>query len=173
MKRSLVFFVLALFLMAGQLARAQSKQQIIDSLQQRIEELQHQVDTATFITGLEKLVNYLDWEFRETTDREAFLSQTKPKFQGGDANTFSVWVNKHLQQQFDENNVPLEGRVTLCFTVSETGEVTNVKVLRSVHPKLEEEAVRVVSSSPKWLPATSNGTPIRTVYTFPVVFQAR
>lgn len=72
MKRSLVFFVLALFLMAGQLARAQSKQQIIDSLQQRIEELQHQVDTATFITGLEKLVNYLDWEFRETTDREAF-----------------------------------------------------------------------------------------------------
>lgn len=105
MKRSLVFFVLALFLMAGQLARAQSKQQIIDSLQQRIEELQHQVDTATFITGLEKLVNYLDWEFRETTDREAFLSQTKPKFKGGDANTFSVWVNKHLQQQFDENNV--------------------------------------------------------------------
>ncbi|MBQ5935442.1 MAG: hypothetical protein IJL68_05485 [Bacteroidales bacterium] len=134
MKRSLVFFVLALFLMAGQLARAQSKQQIIDSLQQRIEELQHQVDTATFITGLEKLVNYLDWEFRETTDREAFLSQTKPKFQGGDANTFSVWVNKQ---------------------------------------KLDEEAVRVVSSSPKWLPATSNGTPIRTVYAFPVVFQAR
>ena len=173
MNRSLTILVFATFLMTGHIARAQSQQQIIDSLHHRIEELQHNVDTTTFISGLELLVNYLDREWRQATDRAVVLSQTKAKFQGGDANTFSAWVNKHLQQQFDENNVPLEGRVTLNFTISETGEVTNVKVLRSVHPKLDDEAVRVISSSPKWLPATSNGTPIRTVYTFPVVFQAR
>lgn len=172
MKRVFLILAMATLILSRQEAYAQNNQQIIDSLQQVIENLQHNVDTATIINGLKGHINYLDKSWREATDQAVVLSETKAKFQGNDANTFSAWVNKHLKQQFDENNNQLEGRVTISFVVSQTGEVTNVKVIRGVHPKLDQEALRVVSSSPKWTPGTSFGTPISTTYFFPVVFQA-
>jgi protein TonB len=46
-----------------------------------------------------------------------------------------------------------------------------VKVLRGVHPLLDDEAVKVISDSPKWTPGTVRGEPTRVVYNFPVVFQ--
>ena len=61
--------------------------------------------------------------------------------------------------------------MTVQFTVEKDGSVTGVKVLRGVHPILDEEAVRVVSQSPKWTPGTVKGEPARVVYNFPLVFQ--
>ena len=65
----------------------------------------------------------------------------------------------------------LEGTVTLQFTIDTDGSVINVKVLRSAYPELDKEAVRVVSSSPKWTPGMKNGETVRVTYTFPVIFQ--
>jgi len=176
MKKIEILFATILLVIFSNGAHAQNNQQIIDSLRQRAEELYKMTDTATIIHVLELHNRYLDQRVRDIADSAAFVNthaDTKPLFQGGDANTFSAWVNKNLKQQFDENKNPLQGRVTLCFTISETGDVTNVEVLRGVHPKLDKEAVRVVSSSPKWTPGTTNGRPIPVKYSFPVVFQAR
>ena len=176
MKRIGILLAIVLSTLICQTTKAQSNQQIIDSLRQRAEELYKMADTATIIHVLELHTRYLDQRVREIADSSAFVNthaDTKPLFQGGDANTFSAWVNKNLKQQYDENKNPLQGRVTLSFTVSETGEVKNVEVVRSVHPKLDKEAVRVVSSSPRWTPGTTNGKPIAVKYNFPVVFQAR
>ncbi len=99
------------------------------------------------------------------------LVETKPKFEGGDANNFSRWVNQRLQYPPEAKDKGLQGRVTVQFTVEKDGSVTGVKVLRGVHPILNEEAVRVVSLSPKWTPGTVRGEPARVVYNFPLVFQ--
>ena len=174
MKKNVTIFAAILLIIISNGANAQNNQQIVDSLRQRVEDLYKEADTATIINALELHSRYLDNRLRYIADSTAFVNthaDKKPLFQGGDANTFSAWVNKNLKQQFDENKNPLQGRVTVSFTISETGDVTNVEVLRGVHPKLDKEAVRVVSSSPKWAPGTTNGKPIPVKYAVPVVFQ--
>ncbi len=67
----------------------------------------------------------------------------------------------------------MQGRVTLQFTVEADGRVTNVRVLRGVDESLDKEAVRVVSSSPKWTPGRQRDRAVKVTYTFPVIFQLR
>ena len=100
------------------------------------------------------------------------FADTKPGFNGGDVNEFSKWVAQHLIYPENCKKEGISGRVTLSFTVSETGKVTDVKVLRGVHKDLDNEAIRVVSSSPDWTPGSAEGKAVAIKYTFPVLFQA-
>ena len=101
------------------------------------------------------------------------LVEQKPSFNGGDANEFSKWVNSRLVYPEIAKENGVQGRVTLQFTVEADGRVTNVKVLRGVDESLDKEAVRVVSSSPKWKPGKQRDRAVKVTYTFPVIFQLR
>lgn len=101
------------------------------------------------------------------------LVEVKPSFNGGDANEFLKWVNSRLVYPEIAKKNGIQGRVTLQYTIDSNGCVQNVKVIRGLEPSLDAEAVRVVSSSPKWTPGTSNGLPVSVTYTFPVIFQLR
>lgn len=107
------------------------------------------------------------------SEEEKFLVETKPSFQGGDANDFSRWVNRHLVYPAVSKKNDVQGRVILNFTITTEGEVEDVEVLNGVDPLLDAEAVRVVSSSPKWKPGEQDGKPVKVTYTFPVIFQLR
>ena len=112
----------------------------------------------------------------EAVEEEAIpfaLVEEKPKFQGGDANTFSKWVNQRLVYPEIAKENGVQGRVVLQFTVGADGAVSGVKVLRGVDPALDKEAVRVVSSSPKWTPGKQRDRKVKVTYTFPVIFQLR
>lgn len=63
--------------------------------------------------------------------------------------------------------------MTLQFTVNPDGSVSNVKVLRGVDSSLDNEAVRVVSMSPKWTPGRQRDRAVKVTYTFPVIFKLR
>ena len=99
------------------------------------------------------------------------LVEVKPCFNGGDANTFAQWVNENVNYPYEAKKNNISGRVTLQFTVETDGTVANVKVLRGVNPLLDEEAIRVVSSSPQWTPGYQEGSPVRVTYTFPIIFK--
>ncbi len=100
------------------------------------------------------------------------LLEAKPRFQDGDAGqSFPLWVNQNLTYPKEAVKDSLQGRVTLQFTIEKDGSVTDVHVLRGCAPVLDEEAVRVVSQSPKWTPGYIKGEPVRVVFNFPVVFQ--
>lgn len=101
------------------------------------------------------------------------LVEEKPSFQGGDSNQFSKWVNQRLVYPEAVKKQGIQGRVTIQFTVQADGSVSNVRVLRGVHPELDNEAVRVVASSPKWKPGKCKDKAVAVTYTFPVIFQAR
>jgi TonB family protein len=102
------------------------------------------------------------------------LVEQKPSFQGGDANDFAKWVNDHLTWPEEAKDIDAQGRVTLQFTVATDGSIVNAKVLRGLHPVLDEEALRVVNSSTKkWTPGIQNGQPVPVVYTFPVIFRLK
>ena len=112
----------------------------------------------------------------ENIEEEAIpfqLVEEKPSFNGGDANEFSKWVNSRLVYPEIAKENGVQGRVTLQFTVNADGTVSNVKVLRGVDSSLDKEAVRVVSSSPKWKPGKQRDRAVKVTYTFPVIFQLR
>ena len=125
--------------------------------------------------GVEIRDYVVEQEVEEEVEEEVpfAIVEQKPTFQGGDANTFTRWVfSKIVYPEIAKEN-GVQGRVTLQFTIETDGSVKNVKVLRGVDSSLDKEAVRVVSSSPKWKPGMQRNKPVRVKYTFPVVFQLR
>lgn len=123
-----------------------------------------------------EIMDYVEEAEEEEVEEEAIpfqLVEEKPTFQGGDANEFSKWVNSRLVYPEIAKENGVQGRVTLQFTVNADGTVSNVKVLRGVDSSLDKEAVRVVSSSPKWKPGKQRDRAVKVTYTFPVIFQLR
>ena len=139
------------------------------------------VDDIDFSSEDDKNLGVEAMDYVEEVKEEEFVEEAipfqlvekKPKFQGGDANAFSKWVNQRLVYPEIAKENGVQGRVMLQFQVNPDGSVTNVKVLRGVDPSLDKEAVRVVSSSPKWEPGRQRDRAVKVTYTFPVIFQLR
>lgn len=98
---------------------------------------------------------------------------TKPMFLNSpDPRTFMErWVYQYLKypQYAVENGI--QGRVLVDFVINEKGEVKDVKVSRGIHTVLDDEAVRVVSASPKWRPGRHHGKKVRVALTVAVDFR--
>lgn len=112
---------------------------------------------------------------QEKDDLEAIpisLKEKKPGFDGGDANKFSAWINEHKHYPEEAKKAGVEGWVMTQFTITKEGKLINVKILRGVHPLLDDEAIRVIESAPQiWEPGELRGKPIDVTYTFPVNFK--
>ena len=104
---------------------------------------------------------------------EFSLLEVKPLFQDQDANQFAYWVNENLKYPKEAVKDTLQGRVLIQFTIEKDGSVTGARILRSAAPVLDEEALRVISQSPKWTPGYVDGKPVRVIYNFPVVFKLK
>lgn len=63
------------------------------------------------------------------------------------------------------------GKVIVQFVVEKDGNIANPKVVRSIDPDLDGEAIRVISIMPKWKPGMQKGQPVRVKYTVPVTFR--
>ena len=123
-----------------------------------------------------EIKEYVEQVVEEVIEEEAIpfqLVEEKPMFMGGDANTFSKWVNERLQYPEIAKENGIQGRVILQFVVGADGKISNVKVVRGVDPSIDKEAVRVVQSSPNWTPGKQRDRAVKVTYTFPVIFQLR
>ena len=81
------------------------------------------------------------------------------------------WIFKHLKYPKEAQEKNIQGRVTVQFIVETDGSVSNVKVARSAHPLLDEEAVRVIKSMPKFKPIMEDGKPIKEQFMMVVPFK--
>jgi protein TonB len=92
-------------------------------------------------------------------------------FQGGDINSFNTWVKQNVAYPSiaAENNI--QGRVVVQFAVNSKGEIVDVKVVRGIDRALDDEAIRVIKSSPKWTPGKQGGKSVKQQFTIPIVFQ--
>ena len=95
---------------------------------------------------------------------------TMPTFQGGDMNEFSKWLNQRI---VPPKGCKHSGTMKVGFVVSEDGSVKNVQIMDSVCEELDAMMLALVSQSPKWEPAMSNGHPVAQFITIPVVFKMR
>lgn len=99
------------------------------------------------------------------------IVQIMPSFKGGDINTFREWVGKRTTYPKMASDNGIQGVVYIFFVVEPDGSVTNVKLEKGVDPLLDNEALRVVMSSPKWTPGRQRGEPVRVRFTIKVNFQ--
>ena len=93
-----------------------------------------------------------------------------PSFKGGDQALMNYLTKSiHYPAMAEENGI--QGRVVCTFVVERDGSITDIKVVRSVDPSLDKEAVRVLKAMPKWIPGKQNGSAVRVKFTLPVTFK--
>jgi protein TonB len=93
-----------------------------------------------------------------------------PSFPGGDAELMK-FLSSHIKYPVVAEENGIQGRVIAQFVVERDGSISDVKVIKSVDPSLDKEAIRVLKSMPKWIPGKQNGAPVRVKYTVPVTFR--
>lgn len=94
----------------------------------------------------------------------------KPSFPGGES-AMKSYLNSNVNYPDVAQENGVQGRVIVESIIEKDGSMSNVKVIRSVDPSLDREALRVVKAMPKWTPAKLKGIPVRTKCTTPVVFR--
>ena len=93
-----------------------------------------------------------------------------PQYPGGDK-AMMEYVAKNVKYPQEAKDKEIQGRVFVSFVVEKDGSVSTVKVMRGIGGGCDEEAVRVVSSMPKWKPGIKDGKPVRVSYMMPLNFK--
>ena len=92
-----------------------------------------------------------------------------PEYPGGvQALLEYLQTNVRYPEEAEKQNI--EGRVILTFVVGKDGSIRNAKVVKSVDPLLDAEALRVINAMPNWMPGRQNGKPVAVKYTVPLSF---
>lgn len=107
---------------------------------------------------------------KEEENKVFDVVEEQPSFPGGPA-AMMQWLKDNIKYPVVAAENGIEGRVIVQFVVSKTGSISDVRVARGVDPSLDREAIRVVSSMPKWTPGKQNGTTVNVRYTLPVTFK--
>jgi len=110
---------------------------------------------------------------KEENTNVYFTVEKMPKFKdkANKLKNFNDYIEKEMQYPQEALNKNIEGRVYVQFTVGKNGYVKDAKVVRGVHPALDQEALRIVYSSPKWEPGTQKGKAVDVIFTFPIIFK--
>lgn len=82
-----------------------------------------------------------------------------------------AFLNRNVKYPVKAEENGIQGRVLCSFVVERDGSITEVKVIRSVDPSLDKEAVRVIQSMPNWIPGMQKEQPVRVKFTLPVTFR--
>lgn len=136
--------------------------------QEDIEELIKNI-TGEELVAHEKLVNE-DGSKKYDENRVFDVAEEMPQFKGGDT-AMMDYIKKNVVYPTEAKEKGIQGRVACTFTVERDGTVSDIKVVRSVDPLLDQEAIRLIQSMPKWKPGKQGGKPVRVKFTMPVTFK--
>ena len=93
--------------------------------------------------------------------------ENMPTFNGN----LNQWLLQNMKYPVEAINKKEQGKVIVQFIVSENGEVSEPKIIRSVSPALDKEACRIVLAMPKWNPGKLKGKPVAVRYMLPISFR--
>lgn len=93
-----------------------------------------------------------------------------PQYPGGNTELMR-FISSSIRYPAIAAESNIQGQVVIRFVVTKQGKVSDVKVLRTLDPSCDNEAVRVVKSMPQWIPGMQNGQPVAVYYTLPVRFK--
>lgn len=120
--------------------------------------------------------SYADGKFVSgvsTIDNQTYpytVLESPPRYKN-DMKAFYAYVGRTVRYPRDAVENKITGSVIVAFVVEKDGSITDVKVQRSVYPSLDEEAVKVLKLSPKWVPGMQRGLPVKVKYNIPISFR--
>jgi protein TonB len=123
--------------------------------------------TVLFFSGL----NCFSQENNQDKEKESFkynAIEKKPEFPGG-VGAFYKYIGNNYRTPSVQG---LSGKIYVNFVIEKDGSIVEVKILRDLGYGTGEEAVRVLSESPKWSPGMQNGQPVRVLYSLPITIQS-
>ncbi|WP_372774994.1 energy transducer TonB [Mangrovibacterium sp.] len=98
-----------------------------------------------------------------------YIVEQMPEFPGGEM-ALRRYIADAIKYPVIAQENGIQGKVYVNFIVGKDGRVTNAKVIRSVDPALDKEALRVVNSLPQWKPGLQQGDPVRVSFSVPISF---
>ena len=98
------------------------------------------------------------------------VEEIQPSFQGGN-NALMEYLRQNVVYPEQARKDSVEGRVVVSFVIEKDGSITKPAVVRSLHPLLDAEALRVVAAMPKWSPGMTMGKQVAVKYNLPVTFK--
>jgi len=117
------------------------------------------------------------WDLPEGSDEpvkpEVYLEglvEIKPLFPGGN-DKLLPWIYGHIIYPEEPASNGIHGTVTATFVVNNKGKVVDVKIIRGVHPELDNEVIRVLGLLPDFRPAVQNGKYVSVLYSIPITFK--
>ena len=93
-----------------------------------------------------------------------------PEYPGGMQELFG-YLAKNIKYPKDAEDQQIQGRVIATFIINKDGSISDAKVVKSVSPSLDEEALRVINGMPNWKPGKQNGKVVNVKYTIPISFR--
>lgn len=109
---------------------------------------------------------------REMNEQVFTVVEKMPSFPGGDAELLK-YIATNIKYPKESQDNGEQGRVICSFIVGRDGSVNNPEVLRGVTPLLNEEAVRVINTMPRWNPGMLRGKAVAVKYTVPITFRLK
>ena len=103
---------------------------------------------------------------KKAPERVYTVAEVMPTFKGN----LYQWLSENLRYPKDAISRKEQGRVMVCFIVTDKGEVIKPEIVRSVTPSLDKEALRVVSKMPAWNPGRNGNKNVATKYMLPIIF---
>ena len=113
-----------------------------------------------YLSGSNEVIPYYECDVKPS-----FLGSSDP------AVFLKKWVYVYLKYPQEAVREGIQGRVLVDFIIDEKGHVTSVKAVRSSHPLLEKEALRVINASPDWKPGRVNGKKVKAQMSLNVEFR--
>ena len=105
-------------------------------------------------------------------DKVYDIVEVMPQYPGGMPELMQ-YLAKNIKYPIQAQKKGIEGRVTVRFIVEKDGSISNVTVVRHIHPLLDKEAERVIKAMPKWSPGKQEGKPVRVKFNIPVAFRLK
>ena len=107
----------------------------------------------------------------EKAEKEAFdVVEQMPQFPGG-MKELMTFLSENVRYPEAAHKTGVQGRVIAKFVVEKDGSITEAKIVKSVSPELDAEALRVIGTMPNWMPGMQNGEAVRVKYTVPITFR--
>lgn len=92
------------------------------------------------------------------------------EFPGG-IEAMMKWLQYNVKYPKEAEKAGEQGKAVVKFTVNKDGSISNATIIKSVSPSIDKEALRVVTSMPKWKPAENGGKKVACWFTLPVSFR--
>ena len=137
-----------------------------------------EIETELELEGFEineqegiKLIDFGD-DLEVVEEEPIFYNvQNMPSFMGKGQDGFRLWVSQNVKYPEVAAENGISGTVYVSFVVEADGSVSNVRLVRGVDPALNQEAIKVIQSSPKWEPGRQRDIAVRVAFTFPIKFK--